>query len=160
GRHAGRGVVPTGECQRSDVQFFRHCQVRRAPSHDSDRQYLYSRSREHMVAHPVVLRGARTRVATARPTLLQRTDQDFITAILDDLSAGLQGLETIEQTMATTRDGSGVLKLYQPVQRTFTLAMVEVACELLHALAYPRLDPERIDSSGLVLRRLAAGENG
>ncbi|HEY7493550.1 MAG TPA: hypothetical protein VIH59_20880, partial [Candidatus Tectomicrobia bacterium] len=113
-----------------------------------------------MVAHPVVLRGARTRGATARPTLLQRTDQDFVTAILNDLSGGLAGLENIEQSMASRRDVAGVLKLLQPVQRTFTLAMVEVACELFNAVAYPRLDPERIDSSGLVVRRLAVDANG
>jgi hypothetical protein len=86
-----------------------------------------------------------------RPTLIQRQDQNFLSAILNELTAGnsLQG--------RLTPASNEVLQLLQPVHRTFYLALLEVVC---NPFALPtlqaRLDPERIDSAGLVVRRLAA----
>jgi hypothetical protein len=86
-----------------------------------------------------------------RPTLIERQDQNFLNAILNELTAGssLQG--------RMTPGSNEVLQLLQPVHRTFYLALLEVVC---NPFALPtlqaRLDPERIDSAGLVVRRLAA----
>jgi hypothetical protein len=49
--------------------------------------------------------------------------------------------------------------LYQPVQRLLNVALADLHC---NSLAYPRVDPTRILSAGLVIRRvfLRAGSNG
>ncbi len=41
--------------------------------------------------------------------------------------------------------------LYQPVARVVHVAMVQLACE---SVGYPRLDPKRVLSAGLVIRRV------
>ena len=45
----------------------------------------------------------------------------------------------------------GVPRLFPPVQRVFNLVVVEAFCD---QPGQPRLDPAKIDSSGLVLRRV------
>jgi len=110
--------------------------------------------------HPATLQGlGASQVADkpgwgggdGRPTLIARKDQNFLSAILNELSAGssLQG--------RINPGSTEVLQLLQPVHRTFYLALLEVVC---NPFALPtlqtRLNPERIDSAGLVVRRLAA----
>jgi hypothetical protein len=91
--------------------------------------------------HPVVM---------SDPLLLERTDEDFLTHVLDELSA--TGLPANgDARVASTRDSQHVLKLQQPVHRTFYVAVFDVACD---TYGRPRLDPERIDSAGLVVRRV------
>ncbi len=41
--------------------------------------------------------------------------------------------------------------LYQPVARVIHVAMAQLACE---SVGYPRLDPKRVLSAGLVIRRV------
>jgi hypothetical protein len=86
------------------------------------------------------------------PAILQRSDDDFVDAILEGLrsSAGRGGLAA---SLAATRVG-GVLKLFQPVQRQFHVALLEAVCD---APGTPRIDPGRIESAGMVMRRLPRG---
>ncbi|HVG18985.1 MAG TPA: hypothetical protein VNI02_08015 [Blastocatellia bacterium] len=115
-----------------------------------------------MVDDSVILRGLSEDGSRLGPLILERTDQEFIPAILDELSreGGLRAINSAE-AKTTEKDfrneSINVLKLFQPVHRTFNVVLLEVACD---ALGQPRLDPGRIESSGLVVRRVAAGENG
>lgn len=105
-----------------------------------------------MVDDPVIVRGLSVaRGGGGAPTILQRTDQEFIPAILDELSSA-GGLQKAVASVATDRHKDGVLKLFQPVHRTFYVAIVEVACD---TIGNPRLDPAKIESAGLVVRRIA-----
>lgn len=108
-----------------------------------------------MVEHRTVFGGLNSPQTFAPPVILQRTDQDFIGAMLDELS-GANGLAVVtdakRKKVAATRDQNHVLKLYQPVHRTFHIALLEIACDFQGQ--YPRLDPERIESAGLVVRRI------
>lgn len=115
-----------------------------------------------MVDDPVIIRGLSIAGGSNPPTILQRTDQEFIPAILSELSlvddarANL-GLLKTTSTVARDRDKVGMLRLYQPVHRTFHVALLEAACD---TLGRPRLDPRKIESAGLVVRRIAAGPGG
>jgi hypothetical protein len=108
-----------------------------------------------MVDHSTKLQGVGG-APDAPPLILERTDQEFIPAILDEL-ARERGLSTIPGSAARARDKRGVLTLFQPVHRTFNVALVEAACD---TIGRPRLDPERIESAGLVIRRIASGPRG
>jgi hypothetical protein len=111
-----------------------------------------------MVGEKFILRGLRVAGGDARPTIVERTDQEFIPAILEDLQAGGEALTRIGATAVSPRSaGSPALKLFQPVQRTFNVALLDAACDRFGS---PRLDPERIESAGLVVRRLAVDRNG
>ncbi|HET7866026.1 MAG TPA: hypothetical protein VFL86_16620 [Burkholderiaceae bacterium] len=103
--------------------------------------------------HPVLVGAPRDMQAGARPLLLQRSDDDFIEATLDDLrtATGRQGLQTLR---AHATDRQGTLKLFQPIQRQFHLALIEAWCDVPGA---PRIDAAKVDSAGMVLRRLGAG---
>jgi hypothetical protein len=105
-----------------------------------------------MVAHhPVLLQSAMLPGDTSTEQLiLERTDQEFIPAILDEL-ARPGGTHHLLQTRAKTETQDKVLKLFQPVQRTFNVALFEVVCDVP---GRPRFDPARIESAGLVVRRV------
>ncbi len=53
--------------------------------------------------------------------------------------------------------GEQVLKLFQPIQRQFHLAVMEARCD---TPGEPRIDPQRVDGAGLVIRRLARDAGG
>ncbi|HEY2294732.1 MAG TPA: hypothetical protein VGM86_28860 [Thermoanaerobaculia bacterium] len=93
--------------------------------------------------HDTLLRGASFLGGGAAPALLQRTDDDPVGVLLEKL-ASAAGREDLAQSPAG-------LKLFQPVHRTWHLALLEVACQ---APGLPRLDPKRIESAGLVIRRV------
>ncbi len=99
-----------------------------------------------MVKHPVILRGLNLAGEDNKPTILRRTDQNFIPAMLAELSQA-SGLQTVTpQAMNQT----GSLKLFQPVHRTFHLVLFEAVCD---DFGEPRLDPKQIKGAGLVVRR-------
>ena len=109
-----------------------------------------------MVEHNTILGGVGRTGIMPWPTILQRTDQDFVDGLLDDLvneDGVAVATNANERKIAQTRNTNGILKLYQPVHRTFHVALLEVACDFQGQ--YPRLDPESIDSCGLVVRRVA-----
>jgi hypothetical protein len=84
--------------------------------------------------------------------ILERTDEDFVAGTLADLG---RGLDTVRKSRAKDRTKDNYLKLYQPVQRTFHLAIFDIACD--DNFMFPRLDPARIIEAGLVVRRLVGG---
>lgn len=108
--------------------------------------------------HPVRLQGlGRSRLAgqadwgggTAAPSLCERQDQDFLPQILRELAAGQVPGGVLQPGSPSER-----LTLWQPVHRRFTLALLEVVCDPFGAIQLqPRLDPERLHSAGLVVRR-------
>ncbi|PZO43946.1 MAG: hypothetical protein DCF15_22340 [Phormidesmis priestleyi] len=111
-----------------------------------------------MVVHSVLLRGLQAPdigLVGTEPTLLTRADQDPIAGVLADLIK--PGLTALKQTLTQPSEA-----LYQPVHRIFHLVLLEAVCDLFatgnsletHAFQ-PKLDPLKIDSAGLVLRRYA-----
>ncbi|WP_377152929.1 hypothetical protein ACFJIX_16835 [Roseateles sp. UC29_93] len=118
--------------------------------------------------HPVVVSAPRGLARSLQPWLLQRSDDDFIPATLDDLRGagatngtsgtnganGANGLARLRDLRARATNKNGTLKLFQPIQRQFHLALVEAWCDMP---GEPRVDPAKIESAGLVLRRLGAG---
>lgn len=100
--------------------------------------------------HDVVIGAPRDLAATRRPALLQRSDDDFIGATLEALRAPA-GRAALRAKLARATDAQGRLKLFQPIQRQFHVALIEAWCDTPGA---PRIDPKRVDAAGLVVRRL------
>ena len=82
------------------------------------------------------------------PVILTMRDDDFPGPVL----AGSR----VARPAATRVDGDAREHprgpLFQPVQRMMHVAMVQIAC---NSLGYPRLDPKRVASAGIVIRRLS-----
>jgi hypothetical protein len=128
--------------------------------------------------HAVVLSGLRGDGARAKqpPLLLERRDEDFVDGTYADLrdTAKRADLFTKAQPRKTRPKGLNrtIARLYAPVQRVFNLALFEAFCDQPGLIPTgdpnqpyrpgdPRLDPVKIDSRGMVLRRvLAAPVNG
>jgi hypothetical protein len=104
-----------------------------------------------MVAHSVLVRGASLTGVSARPIILARRDQDFIPAVLSELSSAA-GQAAAACTMVTPSTG-GTLRLFQAVHRTFNIVLLEISCD---TFGEPRLDPAKIQKAGLVVRRVPA----
>jgi hypothetical protein len=113
-----------------------------------------------MVNHPIHLRGLRNfpvnpGASSQSPLLLHRNDLDFIESIWAELK---QGSDAIAPTLAQTLMPDGSLKLFQPIHRTFHVVLLEAVCDPYGTAAMqPRLDPKKIESAGLVLRRYGTG---
>jgi hypothetical protein len=105
-----------------------------------------------MTHHPVVVTAPRGLARSRQPWLLQRNDDDFIPATLEDLRS-TQGLGRLRNLRAQAHNGKGTLKLFQPIQRQFHLAVVEAWCDMP---GEPRLDPAKVLAAGMVLRRVGA----
>jgi hypothetical protein len=110
-----------------------------------------------MVSDTAILRGFGASRALAPapgpPLLLERKDPDFLGGLLADVVTP-EPLVTLSDSMPSRRGDDGVLELYQPVHRAFHLAVVEVVCD---AFGQPRLDASKIESAGLVVRRVVDG---
>lgn len=102
--------------------------------------------------HPVIVGAPRGLARSRQPWLLQRNDDDFIPATLEDLRS-TPGLARLRGLRAQANNGRGTLKLFQPIQRQFHLAVVEAWCD---TPGEPRLDPAKVQAAGMVLRRLGA----
>jgi hypothetical protein len=102
-----------------------------------------------MVGHETRLRGYSADQIRGQPSILERQDTDFIPALLDELKAET-GRARLATMLAARKDANGNLTLLQPVHRTFNIALVEAYCATPGS---PRLDPRKIESAGLVIRR-------
>lgn len=166
--------------------------------------------------HDIVLRAPRDIADDDAPVILQRSDEDFVEAVLaalrdetgrttlrDDLAKevsvavgtdtrkrvrkdgrsvirtllGLKGprgggdtggeasaseaagasVTDLAEKIRRSAERTRVLKLFQPIQRQFHLALIEAHCLTPGS---PRLDPEKVDSAGLVIRRLRRDAKG
>lgn len=99
-------------------------------------------------ADPVLLRGPQFLDAGAEPLLLERTDARFMGNVRDELAAAERHAE-LRGTIVKENDAT--LRLYQPVHRTYHIALAEAVCD---APGKPRLDPAKIESAGMVIRRV------
>lgn len=102
-----------------------------------------------MVKHDILVRGVDL-LGTERPSpvLLQMNTDDFPVRYLQDLATEAHP----KISSVTVVEGhSPPPALFQPVQRMLHVAMVELAC---NSVTFPRLDPTRIESSGVVIRRV------
>lgn len=111
---------------------------------------MFGRAMSNCHDCPIYFRGLSVPGADAGPTVLARTDQEFIQAVLAEIAAA-DGLTALGKSVAAIQPGESVLKLFQPVHRTFNLVALEIGCDVT---GQPRLDPTRIDSAGLVVRRV------
>ena len=109
-----------------------------------------------MTHHPIRVGAPRDIVpppshdAATPPALLQRSDEDFVESTIEDLRTAA-GRASLRTKLAAARNTAHVLKLFQPLQRQFHLAVIEAWCD---TAGTPRIDPARVDSAGLVLRRI------
>lgn len=102
------------------------------------------------MSHELNIQGvSSTGALQSAPALLQMNDTDFIERFLDDLTALAPTAGSSLTTLATSP--STPVTLYQPIQRIVHVALVQVSC---NSVGSPRLDPTRIDSAGLVIRRV------
>lgn len=104
------------------------------------------------VHHVATLGAPRQFGGGAAPMLLQRSDEDFIAGLLADLGQAT-GRAALPAQRAQARSAQGLLKLFQPLQRQFHLALLSCWCE---QPGQPRVDRARIAGGGLVLRRVGA----
>ncbi len=100
-------------------------------------------------AHDVALRpfgggGAAQMIVTA-------AEADFIGAVLDDATQP-DAATRLAARRGRRRGADRVLELHQPIHRRFQLVLLETHCR---EPGSPRLDPAKIASMGLVLRRVA-----
>lgn len=95
--------------------------------------------------HDTILAGAH---GGAGPAIVARTDEDFIAALLAELER--DGIAAV-----VGGEPAGVRTLLQPVHRVFNIALVEAHCDVF---GEPRLDPAKIESAGIVVRRVAEEE--
>jgi len=102
------------------------------------------------MTHDLVISAPRGIKDSLAPAILQRSDEDFVDAVMDELKTDA-GRASLQGSLAQARDAANVLKLYQPIQRQFHVAMIEAWCDVPGT---PRVDPAKVDSAGMVLRRV------
>ena len=108
-----------------------------------------------MVRHNIFVKGVDMSGTEQKPpVILQMHDDDFPARFLQDLAS-----PSVPPISHTASVNTSLQPLYQPVQRMMNVALVDLHCD---SLSYPRIDPKRIVSAGLVIRRvfLRAGTNG
>jgi hypothetical protein len=111
-----------------------------------------------MVDHPVCFRGVTLEGGpSAGPVLIDRKDADFLPAIFREFSKAPEPdpnrAQYVPGANYTERD---VLTLYQPVQRVMHLGLLEAFCDIP---GNPRLDPAKVVSAGIVIRRVPIDGN-
>lgn len=114
--------------------------------------------------HPITVAAPRHLLPSdppeTAPMILER-DEDFITSVLADLSRPERGQALVSSIASTPAQVKvkeddpplSVVKLFQPIQRRFHLALIEAWCDVPGS---PRLDPAAVAAAGLVVRRLTA----
>jgi hypothetical protein len=114
-----------------------------------------------MVSHATILKGAALagggRGAHLPPTILRLDRPDFVPHLLIELQSA-QGRGRLEALVQDRSEPLLPVKLEQPVHRAFNLVLTDALCLVP---GQPRVDPARIESAGLVVRREgAAGLEG
>lgn len=100
-----------------------------------------------MVKNEILVRGVDLSGAEQKPpVILQMHDDDFPARFLQDLASPGQAPISSAAVVNT-----GAQPLFQPVQRMVTVAMVDLCCT---GLGNPRIDPTKVLSAGLVIRRV------
>ncbi len=103
-----------------------------------------------MVSHDISVEGVGLNAQTqTKPVLLQMNDDDFPNAFLRDL--GAMGSASLSSTVSLATSPTSSVTLFQPVTRVLHLALVQLNCE---SPGYPRVDPSRVLSAGLVVRQI------
>jgi len=109
-----------------------------------------------MKHHAIVVSAPRDVAIGKAPVILQRDDEDFIDAVLEDLRT-TTGRATLAESIAGERTADQTLKLFQPIQRRFHVALMEASCDMPGT---PRINPAKVDAAGMVLRRLRTDAEG
>lgn len=103
-----------------------------------------------MVSHDICVQGVGLNGQTqTKPVILQMNDDDFPNAFLRDL--GAMGSTPLSSAVSLATSPNSAVTVYQPVTRVLHLALVQLSCE---SPGYPRLDPARVISAGLVIRQV------
>ena len=87
------------------------------------------------------------------PLLVERKDQDFVAGLLADVGAVSQAARERVYNSPPRYENS-IARLYPPVQRVSTVVVLEAFCDVPGT---PRLDREKVESAGLVVRRIGKG---
>jgi hypothetical protein len=104
-----------------------------------------------MVTHQVLVRGIGfERNLAQRPVVFGMQDTDFPERFLADF--GRAAADRLSTAKPVGRSGDGYMHLLQPVQRRVQVALVDLACE---TVGQPRLSPLRVESAGIVIRRVS-----
>jgi len=108
--------------------------------------------------HPVRLVGLRDSASdkSKPPFLVERRDQDFVAGLLADLQDDTTRAALLGQGPGVD-PASGRARLFAPVQRVFNVAVIEAFCD---EPGQPRVDRAKIESAGMVLRRVDRGPGG
>jgi hypothetical protein len=100
-----------------------------------------------MVGHELIVHGVNLKgVERKTPVVLEMHDDDFPSRFLTDLAS--PDAAQISSAMELNLESH---PLYQPVQRMLNVAMVEMNC---NTAGEPPIDPKRIVSAGIVIRRV------
>lgn len=103
-----------------------------------------------MVSHDIAVQGLTLAgVAQAKPVLLQMNQEDFPSGFMTTLAASKPAAGSAITALTTST--STPVTLYQPVQRIVHVAMLQLSC---NSVGSPRLDPTRVESAGVVIRRI------
>lgn len=103
-----------------------------------------------MVGHDIRVQGiALTGMTQPQPAVLQMNSEDFPGRFLTDLAAMAPTPASSITTMTTS--AVSPVTLFQPVQRILHIALLDLTCE---SIGFPRLDPKRVESAGVVIRRV------
>jgi hypothetical protein len=104
-----------------------------------------------MVEHEVKLFGAALNgTVSPAPLLLARKDPDFLKTMLREVRTA-SGRQDLLKTKVDDGTATSPALLYQPVQRVMHMALMEAFCAVP---GNPRLDAKKIDSAGVVIRRV------
>ncbi|HEX5125595.1 MAG TPA: hypothetical protein VFW00_02535 [Rhodocyclaceae bacterium] len=107
------------------------------------------------MSHDIVISAPRDMKNSNAPLILQRSDDDFVSAIMEDMKTADSRLSLRDDEAQAQDDTLHVLKLYQPIQRQHHVAVIEAWCDTPGG---PRVDPARISSAGMVLRRIRGSQ--
>ncbi|MEP4194664.1 MAG: hypothetical protein ABJL99_03420 [Aliishimia sp.] len=96
--------------------------------------------------------GAAT-TAVVEPTILRFTEPNFVKVFLEEITRP-DWRDTLQNRTVTVDGDTGLMTVEQPVHRAFHLVVVDARCL---TAGVPRLDPKKVVSAGVAIRRLYRG---